>query len=444
MPLELYTLWQQYPWSLGNAMCELRAIVPEATTYASILTIVTFSTERYVAICHPIRQQTKSKLSRAIKNIVVIWLISLLAATPYGIFTSVNYLTLKNETLKESAWCGFPFTDPNKNWETLLLCSTIMFFVIPMTVIVILYVRIAVTLHQSNNLQRCTSEINTACRTDGERSKVQSRRIVVRMLIAVVTAFFVCWAPYNTQRLLFVYVSLYGEWNDTIKRINQDLFCIAGCLYYFNSTINPILYSVMSNRFRVAFREKLCKDKNLIWCCCCCCCCCECGKSETTNKTQKIAIYRNSHSQNSVKSCFSYPLNNTKLNANNSFPKSRSDLESNQSGIIWFKNPHYTSVSVRYDNKHVNTEIVRMGTEKNRNSESSIQKNELAEELNSALEPELAKLTESEPECVDCTNCNIFQPKIKSQLYSLVDKSSSSVQNDESTRISDALAESIV
>lgn len=263
------------------------------------------------------------------------------------------------------------------------------------------------------------------------------------MLAAVVIAFFVCWAPYHTQRLLFLYVSLYGEWTNTLKKINQDLFSIAGCFYYFNSTINPILYSVMSNRFRVAFREKLCKDKNPIWCCCCCCC--ECGKDETTSKTQRIAIYRNSHSQSSIKSCFSYPLNNTRLKANNSFPRLRAGMDNgDQSGITWFKNPHYTSVSVRYDTKHGNTEIIQVGPEKNKINDSSIQKNELAEELNSALEPELAKFTESEPECVDCTNCNIFQPKIKSQLYSLVDKSSSSIQNDESTKISDTLAESNV
>ena len=31
-----------------------------------------------------------------------------------------------------------------------------------------------------------------------------------------------------------------------------------GVLYYFNSAINPVLYNVMSKRFRVAFRENLC------------------------------------------------------------------------------------------------------------------------------------------------------------------------------------------
>lgn len=46
-------------------------------------------------------------------------------------------------------------------------------------------------------------------------------------------------------------------------------YCInffSGCFYYFNSTINPVLYSVMSHRFRVAFRENFCVDNPVICC----------------------------------------------------------------------------------------------------------------------------------------------------------------------------------
>lgn len=184
MPLELFTLWQQYPWQLGTVMCWLRGVVPEATAYASILTIVTFSTERYIAICHPIRQQTKSKLSHAIRNICIIWVLSTAGALPYAVFTNVNYLRHPDnhdEQIPGSAWCGFPFNDPEHSWEILMLCSTFLFFVVPMSMITALYVRIALALHESTNLHRSTSE-STQCRSERERSKAQSRRVVIRML----------------------------------------------------------------------------------------------------------------------------------------------------------------------------------------------------------------------------------------------------------------------
>jgi len=222
-----------------------------------------FTTERYVAICHPMCSQTKSKFTRATRVITCIWTLSVLSALPFSLFQQVNYLKdNRDRNIAESAWCGLPFLEPDKNWETLMLSSTFLFFVVPMTVIIVLYIRIAVTIYRSGSLRRCASvEAGNCC--EAERWQIQSRRIVIRMLIAVAAAFFICWIPFHTQRLLFVYVTLYGSWTEKLRTINHELFYVAGCFYYFNSTINPLLYSVMSNRFRVAFRETLC-TKSLV------------------------------------------------------------------------------------------------------------------------------------------------------------------------------------
>lgn len=66
--------------------------------------------------------------------------------------------------------------------------------------------------------------------------------------------FFVCWAPFHAQRLLFLYARDWKHFNT----VNTWLFSVAGWLYYVSCTINPILYNVMSHRYRVAFRETLC------------------------------------------------------------------------------------------------------------------------------------------------------------------------------------------
>ena len=50
MPSELYLMWQQYPWPFGDLMCDLKIVLAEAVTYASILTIVAFSFERFFEI----------------------------------------------------------------------------------------------------------------------------------------------------------------------------------------------------------------------------------------------------------------------------------------------------------------------------------------------------------------------------------------------------------
>jgi hypothetical protein len=78
---------------------------------------------------------------------------------------------------------------------------------------------------------------------------------ILCFIAAVVIAFFLCWAPFHAQRLLYVYLRespsyiLHNEW----------IYHLTGCFYYFSSTVNPILYNVMSAKYRLAFRATLCR-----------------------------------------------------------------------------------------------------------------------------------------------------------------------------------------
>ena len=82
-------------------------------------------------------------------------------------------------------------------------------------------------------------------------------------------AFFICWAPFHTQRL----ISIYSSPDDVQQRaaaskaLQAVLFYSSGILYYVSSVINPILYNIMSLKFRRAFRTTLCRGG----CGRCCC-----------------------------------------------------------------------------------------------------------------------------------------------------------------------------
>lgn len=47
-------------------------------------------------------------------------------------------------------------------------------------------------------------------------------------IAAVVITFFVCWAPFHAQRLLY----LYGKNIESFKIVNQWVFAVSGWLYY--------------------------------------------------------------------------------------------------------------------------------------------------------------------------------------------------------------------
>ncbi|XP_014668659.1 PREDICTED: G-protein coupled receptor 39-like [Priapulus caudatus] len=72
--------------------------------------------------------------------------------------------------------------------------------------------------------------------------------------VAVVIAFFICYAPNQSQRLMVVYVQ---DWNEKLVGIFHIITYVSGVLYYTSATINPILYNVMSLKFRGAFKTTL-------------------------------------------------------------------------------------------------------------------------------------------------------------------------------------------
>jgi len=74
--------------------------------------------------------------------------------------------------------------------------------------------------------------------------------------------FFLCWLPFHIQRLLSIYLNEAGNVNN--EEISQEpssavfslfsvVFYISGYCYYSNSACNPILYNILSAKYRRAF-----------------------------------------------------------------------------------------------------------------------------------------------------------------------------------------------
>ena len=96
--------------------------------------------------------------------------------------------------------------------------------------------------------------------------------LIVRLkftLVVVVGSFFLCWTPFHAQRLMFTLVTFLGVWDEQLATDQHVLFIVAGqtfqsycsqnhlllagVFYYFHSILNPIIYSLLSKRYRRAF-----------------------------------------------------------------------------------------------------------------------------------------------------------------------------------------------
>lgn len=120
-----------------------------------------------------------------------------------------------------------------------------------MLIILVVYTRMGLTIRNST-----TNTLNSVVQgvIHGDSRQVQSRKSVIRMLRAVVVLFFICWAPFHAQRLVYVY----AQDSDYYPDLNEWLYILSGCLYYFSTTVNPILYNLMSVKYRNAFKQTIC------------------------------------------------------------------------------------------------------------------------------------------------------------------------------------------
>uniref|UniRef100_A0A182P2X4 G-protein coupled receptors family 1 profile domain-containing protein n=1 Tax=Anopheles epiroticus TaxID=199890 RepID=A0A182P2X4_9DIPT len=243
MPQELYGTWNPFAYPFNQVACIITGLLSETAANATVLTITSFTVERYIAICHPFRSHTMSKLSRAIKFVIVIWLVAFGLATPQALqFGVVENNGTRLCTIK------------NEHFSHAFEVSSFLFFVGPMTLIAVLYVLIGIKLRKSKLLQgvkRASSDYTTPPRGVSAQSRV------IRMLVAVVATFFICWAPFHAQRLMAVYGVFSKTENVFFYKMYMVMNYTSGILYFLSTCINPLLYNIMSHKFRDASRHTL-------------------------------------------------------------------------------------------------------------------------------------------------------------------------------------------
>ncbi|XP_076003209.1 neuromedin-U receptor 1 [Genypterus blacodes] len=252
MPLEVYDLWQNYPFPFGEGGCYFKTFLFETICFASILNVTALSVERYIAVVHPLKTRYLSTNQHAKRVIGIIWLVSMICAIPNTSLHGIYYLP---ERMEESAICTV--LKPLWIYNLVMQITTVCFFFVPMMVISVLY--LVMGLHLSRERQH-------SCRNFGNRSTItrktmhtenRRRRQVTKMLSILVAVFGVCWAPFHIERLLW---SSIRQWTNLMHSIYECVHIVSGVFFYLSSAVNPIIYSLLSTRFRECFRDLMCSQ----------------------------------------------------------------------------------------------------------------------------------------------------------------------------------------
>ncbi|XP_017462280.1 PREDICTED: tachykinin-like peptides receptor 86C [Rhagoletis zephyria] len=235
-------------WPFGSIYCTINNFMANVTVSTSVFTLVAISLDRYIAIVHPLKRRTSRRKVRVI--LLLIWVLSCLLAAPCLMYSSTmtkRYYNGKSRTVCFMLWPDgrYPTSIADYAYNIILLILTYGF---PMVVMLICYTLMGRVLWGSRSIGE---------NTDRQMESMRSKRKVVRMFIAIVSIFAICWFPYH---MFFIYA--YHNNDVTSTKYVQHMYLGFYWLAMSNAMVNPIIYYWMNKRFRLYFQQ--------IMCCNCC------------------------------------------------------------------------------------------------------------------------------------------------------------------------------
>ncbi|OCT60098.1 thyrotropin-releasing hormone receptor [Xenopus laevis] len=244
-------------WVYGYVGCLCITYLQYLGINISACSITAFTVERYIAICHSIKAQFICTVSRAKKIIAFVWVFTSMYCVMWFFLVDITEVKFADGVQVN---CGYRVS--RNLYTPIYFLDFTIFYVIPLVLATVLYGLIARILFMNplpsnpQDLSRMSSKHygkpynSIKLSGKGNKNTANSRKQVTKMLAVVVILFALLWMPYRT----LVVVNSFMD--PPYLNVWFVLFCRL-CIY-LNSAINPIIYNLMSQKFRAAFKN-LCK-----------------------------------------------------------------------------------------------------------------------------------------------------------------------------------------
>lgn len=215
--LPFWAVYHLHHWVFGDFACKFITALYIAGLYSSIILLTAMTVDRFITVVlhwpsNPVRRQRCAQASCA-----AAWVISAAA--------SVNdALKVKVETHMNNLFTCEDTSDGSDVNLGYYLQVSLLFF-LPFAIIVFCYSAILKTVLQASN---------------------RKRHQTVMVVLCIVTAFFICWGPYNI--LLFIQ-SLYKPIGCYASERLYIAYSVCRILAFSHCCMNPVLY-MLSQKLR--------------------------------------------------------------------------------------------------------------------------------------------------------------------------------------------------
>ena len=243
IPQEIKLLYiDSYSWliggPLGEALCKLYNFLPKVSIAVSIQSLVLIAVDRFGAVVFPLRSPLIS-LTLCTFFILATWIIAMAVFSPY-------LIAAKLDEYSEGLMC-WPVSEEVfgqfSSFHNYISSYVIIFHFIPLVSILILYITIYIKLKS----QKIPGEQSA----NAAQQRQQRERNVLKMAIAIVLGFTVCWLPYSIVHFLLVFAP--DIWSCGLNYF----LSVALAMYCANCAINPCICFIFSRNYREGLKTLL-------------------------------------------------------------------------------------------------------------------------------------------------------------------------------------------
>uniref|UniRef100_A0AC34RCP3 G-protein coupled receptors family 1 profile domain-containing protein n=1 Tax=Panagrolaimus sp. JU765 TaxID=591449 RepID=A0AC34RCP3_9BILA len=240
-----------FGWDFSETLCYITVSLQYLTCYVSVWTLVLLAYDRYLSISCPTRPISIRRGHTVFYACGALWIVAFLVNLPQ--MRNVGVLAFEHKG-KATMVCVDSLTIALEDATVFDARSFYWVFnglayLLPLLLSIIFYFLLVKLLWKQKLVQ--------------SKSSQRMKRHATRMVFAVILTFGICWLPQNIRFFLrgLNYPNLsFWEYNTKFLITFQST---AQVLAYANSCTNPILYGVLSERFRNGLKMTVQK----VFCC---------------------------------------------------------------------------------------------------------------------------------------------------------------------------------
>ncbi|XP_039503306.1 C5a anaphylatoxin chemotactic receptor 1 [Pimephales promelas] len=224
LPLLMVPLAQDQHWPFGDLACKILKGLFYTMMYCSVLLLVVISLDRFLLVTKPVWCQNHRHPRQARAVCFVVWILALLGGSPQFALMEAY------EVGGTKILCDSFHSSLSHAWAVFLTRSFLS-FLLPFLII-------------------CASHWKVYHMTSSGRQRGSDKSArTLRVILALVLSFFLCWFPLQIVDLLEL--ATYGQLESQRLEANLRLaHVLAVCLGYVNSCLNPLLYVCLGRGFK--------------------------------------------------------------------------------------------------------------------------------------------------------------------------------------------------